>query len=459
MQLYSENKRLKEAELAIGSIRLRFGPNKKQELTRLIYEVSKINNISPGILLDEVVKHNDFKDTKNTFVYLKNCFIKKRYPNIHKNNKESTFYLPKLSLNSKDIVKKKKLCSFYPQQIFVEKDVQDSHLVKSIISKFPTAHPTYINNFNDYIKSIKNKVQIKHYNERAQNLFLIKEKSDFIKPCPCSKGIVRCGYYILNLGFGCASECSYCFLQSYTNVNGIVIPVNIDDYLSNLEAFLKKHPGYLRIGTGEFSDSLALDDLTGFASALIDFFSKKENAILELKTKSNRIENILNLKHNKKTVISWSLNPQSIIDSDEWQTNSLKDRLDAAKACSEVGYPVGFHFDPIVYSENWQGLYKELVQELFKNINHKNIAWISLGTFRFTPKLKKVTEQRFPNSKILDEELAIGFDKKLRYAQKQRVGAYKNMFSWIREYSKSVLVYLCMESREIWKEVLGRTSF
>ena len=207
------------------------------------------------------------------------------------------------------------------------------------------------------------------------------------------------------------------------------------------------------------TDSLALDDLTGFSNILIDFFSRAENATLELKTKSNNIKSILGLKHNRRTVISWSLNPQSVIDSDEWQTNNLYQRLDAAKECCDAGYLVGFHFDPIIYSADWESPYRELINILFKRIDCKNIAWISLGTFRFMPKLKTIVEQRFSKSKILDEELIIGFDKKLRYGQPQRVKIYKKMLSWIKSYSGSVLVYLCMEPKEIWEETLGRCKF
>ena len=89
-------------------------------------------------------------------------------------------------------------------------------------------------------------------------------------------------------------------------------------------------------------------------------------------------------------------------------------------------------------------------------IKHSYISWISLGTLRFNPKLKTVIEQRFPNNKILNEELVLEFDGKLRYSMQSRLAIYKKIFSWIRQYSKSVLVYLCMEPKIICKGVIGR---
>ena len=458
MRFYSNNQRLKDTQTALSAIPLRFGTNKKQELVRLIYEASKINGTGPRILLGQALRGRSPKDAKQTFVYLKDYFLKQRFPNAYQNS-GTNFYLPKISFDPSNEALKNNLAKFCPEIIFVEDGARGYSLTKSIIRKFPSARLISIRSLKNYVNSNKDKTQIKDYNYRTRNLFLIKENSDFIKPCPCSKEVVSCGYQILNLGFGCMYECSYCFLQSYVNIKGIIIPVNIDDFLSRSYSFLKKNSRHLRIGTGEFADSLALDELTQFSQILVDFFSKTDNATLELKTKSKNIKNILRVKHNKKTVISWSLNPQPVIDSDEWRTSSLRERLEAAKMCCDAGYPVGFHFDPIIYSANWQSLYKELIAELFKKVHYKNIAWISLGTFRFTPRLKTIVEQRFPRSKILDEELVIGFDKKLRYIQKQRLGIYSQMVSWIKRNSSSVLVYLCMEPIDMWKKVLARSKY
>lgn len=460
MRFHTQAKRLKDAKALLESIPFRFGPNKKQELLRLFYEISKIKNTSPSKLLKKAIKDNEFQDAKQAFIYLKEYFLKERFPKAYKDKGNFKFYLPKINIDERFVVSGNKPRRFYPKRIFIEEEAKDYSLTKSILLFFPLARKISIKRIKDYTEVHRRGSLIDDYNKRSENLFLIKERYDFLKPCPCSRGVVGCGYYILNLGFGCISECSYCFLQSYTNVSGIVIPVNIGDFLSALEKFLKNNKRNIRIGTGEFTDSLALDDLTGFSRVLIEFFSKVDNATLELKTKSSKIENILDLEHNRNTVISWSLNPQSLIDSDEWRSSIFKERLKAAQRCCEMGYLVGFHFDPIIYSAEWEVLYKEVVERLFEEIAPGNIAWISLGTFRFSPSLKTVIEQRFPESKILDQELVLDFDRKLRYTPKQKVDIYKKMYSWIKRYSNNkALVYLCMEPKEIWQEVLGRGRF
>ena len=87
------------------------------------------------------------------------------------------------------------------------------------------------------------------------------QKGNFIKHCPCSPETVPCGYYNLNLHTGCNFGCSYCILQAYLETKDPIFYTNIDDMERELEAFAPDHP-YLRIGTGELSDSLAFEPLT-----------------------------------------------------------------------------------------------------------------------------------------------------------------------------------------------------
>jgi len=43
-----------------------------------------------------------------------------------------------------------------------------------------------------------------------------------------------------------------------------------------------------------------------------------------------------------------------MIEAEERKTTPLKERIDAARKCQEKGYPLGFHFDPIIYYEQWR---------------------------------------------------------------------------------------------------------
>ena len=62
-----------------------------------------------------------------------------------------------------------------------------------------------------------------------------------------------------------------------------------------------------RVGTGELADSLAFDSLTGLSRDLVDFFAARENLTLELKTKTDEIENLLAIDPRGRVLVSWTL--------------------------------------------------------------------------------------------------------------------------------------------------------
>jgi spore photoproduct lyase len=277
-----------------------------------------------------------------------------------------------------------------------------------------------------------------------------------LKPCPGTSNHLCCGYYVINAITNCPMDCSYCVLQGYLNNPFLTLYTNWDDLLQEIDAFLSgDHPSLVRLGTGELSDSLALESIFPFSQFLISFFAEKHNGILELKTKSTNVDSLLHLNHRGRTVVSWSLNPPKMIEEEEVRTAPLKERIEAARRCEEKGYPLGFHFDPIIYHEGWEKEYHETILQIFKQVDPKRVLWISLGGFRYPPRLKSIVEERFPKTKVFLGELFPGKDAKFRYLKEIRVEMYQKMVKWLTEMNPDLFIYLCMESREVWKKVFG----
>jgi spore photoproduct lyase len=389
---------------------------------------------------------------RNKFFTIKNALILRRFPLTAAREKIDTkrIFLNQISQPLKDNFQPK--LNFKPSKIFVEKEVRNSDLVNNFSRKFPDVAIEEINLYRDYLKN--NKFKLSQLKEPI--IFLIKEKWDFLKPCPCTKDHLGCGYWILNLGFGCPFDCSYCFLQCYANFPGIILPANIEDFFSQFDALYKKLNKPIRIGTGEFCDSLALDEITEYSTKIIPYF-KDKNVFFELKTKSDKISNLLKVKPSPNIVIAWSLNPQPLIEEEEISTASLMQRLEAAKTVKQAGYSLAFHFDPIIYGANWEELYCQTIKNLYKVLKPA-LRWISLGTLRSHRNIKAITEMRFPKSNIFYSELFLGEDKKLRYPQFLRQRIYKNMLAWIRNYDIATPVYFCMENEEIWQILAKKTS-
>ena len=168
---------------------------------------------------------------------------------------------------------------------------------------------------------------------------------------------------------------------------------------------------------------------------LIDAFANIPNAILELKTKSAVVDPILNCNHKQKTVVSWSLNSETIINQQEHKTARLYERLDALKKVTEAGYLVGLHFDPVILHDNWEKEYQQLIFKTIKATNINQIAWISLGSLRFNPEMKQKIEENFPAATITHAEMILGDDGKMRYPKPLRLRVYK----WIIDQLKEAL--------------------
>jgi len=230
----------------------------------------------------------------------------------------------------------------------------------------------------------------------------------------------------------------------------------VKDLFDEVRDSLRLNPQrFLRIGTGELADSLAIDDITHFSKRLVPFFASLPNAVLELKTKSNTISNLKDLDHGDHTIISWSVNSKRICVSEELKAATLEERLQAARQCQVWGYRVGFHFDPLIYYPGWESEYQETVKDIFRWVDPSMVAWISLGAMRFTPHLREIVRKRFPHSRIPYGEFVPGHHGKLRYFRPIREEMYEKMRTWIRESAPQVFVYLCMESRAVWECSFG----
>ncbi len=287
-------------------------------------------------------------------------------------------------------------------------------------------------------------------------LFLTRFRGELIRPCPGTKDYICCGYRILHIGSNCPIDCSYCILQAYFNQPFIRLFVNTDELFLQLRAFVDHHPGeIIRLGTGEFTDSLALDPLTGFSGLLFEELGSHPGVMVELKTKTVSVKNLFRYGPLKNIIVSWSLNPSEIIKKEERGAASLAERLEAARACQEQGFRLGFHFDPIFYFPGWESLYRQTVRLLFSRIKPENIAWISLGCFRFIPQLKTIIQHRSPKMQYIHQEFIPALDKKMRYVQPIRVEVYSRMLDWIQTWGKGIPVYLCMENPSVWERGFG----
>ena len=342
---------------------------------------------------------------------------------------------------------------YHPERILIDKAVSEEPLTRQICSRFPDV-PTYeVKNYGWHKESSVTDPLKNPLSRGKKTLHLKYFQGTSIKACPgFSDNLVCCNYFTLDLIENCPFECTYCILQAFLNKPVITVHANLEDIMNQVRQRTSSQPDTLfRIGTGEHSASLALDKTLGINQHVIQFFAALPNALLELKTKSNHVEHLLDLPHGGKTVISWSVNPQAIIKEEEFKTATLDERLNAAKIASDAGYKVAFHFDPMIDYPDWKKGYQGLVEQIFDYISPNRIAWISLGTLRYISSLKSIVDERFPNSRVFLGEFVPGIDGKMRYLKKIRQRLYRNVQQKIQILAPNVPTYLCMESSHLWK--------
>lgn len=330
--------------------------------------------------------------------------------------------------------------------VFKSVTVEPECQASSLAQKFPEA------------QVVKGAPQLGFYREGKHRLHISSKTPNAFHRCSSlNYEYLCCNVHVLRTMSNCPFDCSYCFLQNYLTNGTTMVVADIPSLIGKVKAKQLKEPWrFLRVGTWELADSLALESELGTAGRLLEAFKELNNAVLELKTKSAVVDGLLPLDHGGRTIISWSMNPDGVITAEEHGTASLDERLDAMKKVCQAGYPIAIHFDPMIYHEGWESAYEVLVKRIFSAVPKGRITWISIGVLRFNPEMKRKVEDHFPKSKITAAEMVLGKDGKVRYVKPLRLKMLSHLYRLIRAYGgEEPYVYLCMERPDIWQRVMG----
>jgi len=348
---------------------------------------------------------------------------------------------------------------YRPQRVWIDRQVLQSPITEHVRRALPDV-PTMV--IDGPPPLTPPSTQAARMTASKQHLYLTAQQGRFVRPCPGASSRhgehqLCCGYMIVDVMSNCNYDCTYCYLQDYINTPYLTVYANIELLFDELTTLLRAQPHHpVRIGSGEFSDSLSLDPITGLSGLLIPFLRQFPNLVFEFKTKSDLVGGLLDHDPQGRVMVSWSINPEAVVRREEHKTASLAARLQAARRCREAGYLIGLHFDPLLYYPGWEADYEPFVDQVFETLAPENIAALSMGSLRFAPALEPVVRQRFAKSRIMDAELFPGPDGKMRYFKPLRVEMYANMRSWLRRYIDDDQLYLCMESQDIWHKVFGQ---
>ena len=344
------------------------------------------------------------------------------------------------------------------KKVYIERSALQDAVSQRALELFPSDKVSIIEEGQEETLFKKASLKAENIKESKQTLHLKRFQGSFFKRCPGAKPkLLCCNYYVLNLGQNCEMDCSYCYLQSFINWPAVVIYTNIETAFKELEELKKTHfQDYLRVGTGEQIDSLSLDDLSLYSTRLVDFFNHCPHWLLEFKTKSANIKNFKDIKSIGNTVVSWSINPEFIVQKEEHLTASLKERLAAAQEVKNRGFKISFHIDPLIYHKDWKENYKSLVDQIIKDFKPEDLKHLSMGALRFQSPQKAIMRKRFGmESLVCQGEFFKAEDGKLRYDYRLRQEMFQFIWKEFKSHSSKWPCFLCMESPESWLNSLN----
>jgi spore photoproduct lyase len=349
------------------------------------------------------------------------------------------------------------MMKFSLDAIHIEDSLRTSPLARRVLAKLPAGVPiTYVVDGREGVLPIANVTD--PFGVGKRQMTIMRRRSPFLMACPAgSSEFACCGYLVMTLASNCPMDCGYCFLQEYLADNpGFQVYGNYCEAFEELERLRSKSPARgFRVGTGELADSLALDSLTGISRDLVEFFAARDDLTLELKTKTDEIDNLLAIDPKGRTLVSWTLSPPRVFASTEHGTASPAARIEAARRVLEAGYRVAFHLAPIIAYEGAEHDYLELIADLFEVVEPGQIAFISMGGLRMTPALRAAARRRFPDDPMLVGEEVLAPDGRYRTFMPLRLKLYSAISERIKRADAKLQTYLCMESPSVHRRVIG----
>jgi spore photoproduct lyase len=277
-------------------------------------------------------------------------------------------------------------------------------------------------------------------------LLLKYHLGNFVKDFPVTPGAPPCGEKYIAALQGCLYDCSYCYLRSYLSHSSITLLVNTPKLESDVRDALAA--GTVRLTTGELSDSLSLDNVTGLTGSILPLL-EGTGATLEARTKSSNIGHLLGLDP-KHLLLTWTLAPESAIASEERGAAPLDERLDAIAKASGAGFRFALRLDPVIPAYWDEEGYRELLGRVRDagGVPER----IEIGVLRFPPGLIESVRSDIPFSPILRGEYIRDLEGKMRLYRPMRIGIYRALAEMIGDLFPETGLELSQEDATVWED-------
>lgn len=263
--------------------------------------------------------------------------------------------------------------------LYIEEQVSDHPLTRKIAKKFDASHQIRITHYKEVFNRSGQSFAAQSF---AKKLILAKKPGKFLhEGSPYSDGFGFEQFYYASTMMGCLYDCDYCYLQGLYSSANTVLFVNLEDAFRELEPLLSR---LTLIATSYDTDTLAVEGLVAHTRQWLDYARNRPNLHLEIRTKSANFRALSDCNPNPNVTLAWTLSPQPIIERYEHATPSLPKRLKAIQEAIDAGWKVRVCIDPVIYTDDFESLYPDLIDTLFKTIRADSLSQLTLGSFRMS---------------------------------------------------------------------------
>ena len=238
--------------------------------------------------------------------------------------------------------------------------------------------------------------------KRRPALILARKHGRRVHPTPEGYGIGAPRNFYFSHMLNCLYDCRYCFLQGMYRSAAYVVFVNYEGFFAAVDEVAGEEPGEdACFFSGYDCDSLAFEGVTRFVEHALPVFRERSRAWLELRTKSTRIDTLLDAEPFDRCVVAFSFTPQEMSESLEHGVPSVERRIGAMRLLAERGWRLGLRFDPLIYSEGYRRRYRRLFDQVFVAVDGESLHSVSLGPFRLPRPFFKRLEKMYGDEPLV----------------------------------------------------------
>lgn len=256
---------------------------------------------------------------------------------------------------------------------------------------------------------------------------------------------------------GCAHKCHYCSLGGV-----LVTMVNVEDYIAHLDRLIKLHPWQETYLLEDDAEVLCLEPELDCLGRIIEHFGTLEDRYLVIHAKSANVDWLLDLKHNGRTIIVWSISTPTQARCFEPVAASTEERIEAARQAQAAGYTVRYKFKPIIPMRNWRDEAAQTVKLMLARTNPDVISlcvfmWMDFADMRRRLDLSLLDQDCVAAAERAQELIK---DERTRpFPTEVRAQVYEFYLREIRRHNASVPVSLSTESPDVWKLLSEQLGF